>query len=461
VNERESTRTMRITGRHEIVAFRKYRLQVSERSEAGELVEPAQQVDVERQHATIGSAPGNDLVLTDPTVSRAHCEIAVDEHGYLLRDLGSKNGTFVDGNRVLAGYLKPGSVINAGDARIVFTPAGEDVQITLTATTRWGKLIGPSLEMRALFAVLEKVAAQDVTTLIEGESGTGKELVAAEIHAHSRRKDEPFVVFDCSAVAENLVESELFGHVKGAFTGAVSDRLGAVRTAAGGSLFLDEIGELPLELQPKLLRALESKEVRPVGSTKSEIVDVRVIAATNRDLTEEVAKGAFRKDLFFRLDVMRVRVPPLRHRLEDIPELVGDLVKARAAKEKTELEIPPDVLAMLKTYSWPGNVRELKNFVERYLVMAPETAGAAVELLETGRPKGKGSPASSLMRFDLPYKDAKAKLLDAFEAQYCKRWLEKNKGNISAAAREAGIHRKHFEELVKKHSLKETDPKEG
>ena len=455
----EFTRTL-IGPRHEVIAFRKYRLEVLERkAEGGAVLEASQAVDVDRQHATIGSAAGNDLVLGDKAVSRSHCEIAVDDKGYLLRDLGSKNGTFLDANRIVAAYLRPGATIGVGDAKIVFNPIGEDVQIPLTKSVRFGKLVGPSLEMRAMFAILEKVADQDVTVLVEGESGTGKELVAEELHAHSARKDQPFIVFDCSAVAENLVESELFGHMRGSFTGANADRAGAFQVADGGTIFLDEIGELPLELQPKLLRALEAKEVRPVGSTQARTVNVRVIAATNRDLQEEVAKGAFRKDLYFRLDVVKIRVPPLRHRLADVAELVTEMVKAQSKgkKDKDAGEppvIPQDVLAMLMTYSWPGNVRELKNFVERYLVFAPTDAAAAVELLDAGRPKGKASPAAGLMRFDLPYKDAKSRLLDAFEVQYCKKMLEKTKGNVSAAARESGIHRKHFEELVKKHSLK-------
>jgi transcriptional regulator with PAS, ATPase and Fis domain len=445
------TRTQLVAGRPGLITFPKFRLKVVEGPEKGK------DVVIDRRRATIGSAGGNELVLTDKATSRIHCEIVVDEKGYQLRDLDSKNGTLLDGVRIIAAYLKATSVITLGDTKVQFTPADENAEIALAAEDRFGKLVGPSLEMRALFAILQKVSPQDVTVLIEGESGTGKEMVAQEVHAHSPRKDEPFVVFDCGAVPENLMESELFGHVKGAFTGATSDRTGAMQLASGGTLFLDEIGELGKELQPKLLRALETKEVRPVGGSKSIQCDVRLVAATNRDLQEEVKRGHFREDLYFRLNVVRVRVAPLRRRKEDIGPLVEHFLRAAAAKGGVRATVPPDVIALLANHNWPGNVRELKNFVDRFRVFAPSDAAGAAQLLDpsdrTGSAGAAGGP-SAPMRFDIPYKDAKSILVETFEVEYCRRLLERHGGNVSAASREAGIHRKYLEELVKKHALK-------
>ena len=438
------TRTLFAPGKPGVIVFRKYRLQVGK--------EKPQVVD--RRRVTVGTTGGCDVVVTDKAVSRVHCEIMVDEKGYLVRDLDSKNGTLLDGVRVIAGYLKPNSTIQVGDTKIAFSPADENAEIALAPVDRFGRLVGPSLEMRALFAMLEKVSPQDVTVLVEGESGTGKELVAQEIHAHSPRKDEPFVVFDCGAVPENLVESELFGHVKGSFTGATADRTGVFALADKGTLFLDEIGELPKELQPKLLRAIESREVRPVGGAKPVKCDVRLLAATNRDLQEEVKLGRFREDLFFRLNVVRIRVPALRRRREDIPALVETFLTAAAKGGAKPATMPADVLALLANHTWPGNVRELKNFVDRYRVFTPADAGQASALLDADRQGSISQPTASVMRFDLPFKDAKALLVETFEVQYCKRMLDQHGGNVSAAARESQIHRKYLEELVKKHGLK-------
>ncbi len=443
------TKTMMIGGRPGSIVFRKFRLKVVAGPDKGK------KVVIDRRRATIGSSEGNELAVSDKSVSRIHCEIVVDERGYLLRDLDSKNGSVVDGLRVGAAYLRPSSEIVLGDTRIQFSPDDENAEIPLSARDRFGRLVGPSLEMRALFAMMERAAPQDVTVLIEGESGTGKEVVAQELHAHSPRSTEPFVVFDCGAVPENLVESELFGHVKGAFTGAVSDRAGAFRMADGGTLFLDEIGELQKELQPKLLRAIESREVRPVGGNKSIQCDVRLIAATNRDLADEVRKGQFREDLYFRLNVVRLKVPPLRRRREDVAALADHFLRAAAARGGAAPEpIPPSVLAMLANHTWPGNVRELKNFVDRFRVFAPSDLAGAAQLLDpAGSAATPGRPAADA-RYDIPFKEAKGQLVDEFEVRYCRRILDKHGGNVSAAAREAGIHRKYLEELVKKHALK-------
>ena len=447
------TRTVLVAGRPGAIVFRKDRMKV----EAGP--DKGSEVVIDRRRATLGSTPGNELMLSDKSVSRIHAEIVVDERGYLLRDLDSKNGTTLDGVRILSAYLKQKSVIAIGDTRIAFSAHDETAEIALAKDDRFGRMVGPSLEMRALFAILEKVAADDATVLIEGESGTGKELVAQEIHAHSPRKDEPFVIFDGGAVPENLMESELFGHVKGAFTGAIADRKGSLALADGGTLFLDEIGELSRELQPKLLRALESREVRPLGSTHSLKSDVRLIAATNRDLADEVKQGRFRQDLYFRLNVVRIKVPPLRRRREDIPALVDQFLRAASTRSGRPRDpVPAEVLEMLANHTWPGNVRELKNFVDRFRVFSPASTSEAAALLDRDHSASNGGKESASsgppFRFDAPFKDVKAELVEAFEVEYCRRLLARSGGNISAAARQAGLHRKYLEELVKKHGLK-------
>ena len=441
------TRTVSVGGKPASIIFRKYRLQ----QRSGESGKGDGQLFVgDRRRVTIGSEPGNDLVLSDPSVSRTHCEITIDQRGYLLRDLDSKNGALLDGVQILAAYMNPGSVIQLGETQLEFRHEEETKEVPLWPEDTYGRLVGPSLEMRALFAMMDRLAQQDITVLVEGESGTGKELIVQEIHAHSQRKEAPLIVFDCSAVPENLVESELFGHVKGAFTGATSDREGAFRLANGGTLFLDEMGELPREIQPKLLRVLENREIRPVGGSTSFSVDVRVIAATNRNLAEEVKKGAFREDLYFRLNVIRVEVPPLRRRKEDLQILITHFL---GSAESEGPKLGGDVLAMLMNHSWPGNVRELKNFVDRFRVFAPADAAGAAQLLDKSiAPNQDGEGAE--FELDLPYKEAKGNLVSRFEVAYCKMLMEQHSGNVSASARAAGIHRKYLEELVRKHSLK-------
>jgi DNA-binding NtrC family response regulator len=438
------TRTVIVGGRPRAIVFRKYQLKAVDNTDIAPFVG-------DKRHVVIGSDESCDLTISNKAISRRHCEISIDDRGYLITDLNSKNGTLLDGVRIVAGYLNPGSTIAVGGIRLEFHHEGDSAEEPLWPEAGYGTLVGPSLDMRAMFAVMDKVAAQDVTVIVQGESGTGKELVVREIHNHSNRKDGPLIVVDCSAVPENLVESELFGHVKGAFTGATSDRPGAFRLADGGTLFLDELGEMPLDVQPKLLRALESREVRPVGGNKTYKCDVRVIAATNRDLAEEVKKGSFREDLFFRLNVLRIDVPPLRRRRDDIPALIENFIKA--GDSETPPRVPSDVLAMLASHSWPGNVRELKNFVERFKVFAPSDASHAARLLDHGASQAD-TDVAALFRYDIPFKEAKGQLVGQFEVEYCRRLLERHGGNISAGAREAGIHRKYLEELVRKHALK-------
>lgn len=308
--------------------------------------------------------------------------------------------------------------------------------------------------MREIYAIFERVAPSDVTVLIEGESGTGKELAARSIHSASRRNGKPYVVFDCAAVPRELAESELFGHRRGAFSGAVSDRAGAFMQANGGTLFLDELGELPLELQPKLLRALETGDVRAVGDDNARHTDVRVIAATNRDLRAEVRRGRFREDLLYRLEVVKVRLPPLRERMEDIPDLTRRLLGAELAESS---EIAGENLQRLMAHGWPGNVRELRNVLERAMVLAAQPPRFAKLVFNLGPQSAQPSTLGNAfpgVASPLPFKEAKEQLLDSFERAYLDALLERHKGNLTHAAQAAGISRKHLGELCKKYDVR-------
>src|SRR5690606_24658108 len=329
--------------------------------------------DFDARQVFFGTNPDNDVCLDDSSVSRTHARLEVDGTGYRLVDMGSKNGTFANGLRIQDIYLEPGTEFRLGRVSVRFELMEDEVEVAISRSDRYGDLIGQSLEMREIFGLLERVAPTPATVLIEGESGTGKELIADAIHQHSPRADKPFVVFDCSAVSRELIESELFGHVKGAFTGAVSDRKGAFEQANGGTLFLDELGELELDLQPKLLRVLEKREVRAVGGSKSVPVDVRIVAATNRNLMREVEQGNFREDLYYRFAVIRVHVPPLRKRSSDIPLLAETFLQDVAARlGRDDLQIPFRTMDKLQRYTWPGNVRELKNYIERAALLAQD-----------------------------------------------------------------------------------------
>ena len=406
----------------------------------------------------IGSAPDNDLVIEDPTVSRIHARLEFDATGYLLKDLRSKNGTWVGGIRVHEAYVPSGTAIRFGTADASFELQDDKVLITMARGGTFGRMIGRSSQMREIFGLLAKVAPTGVTVLVEGESGTGKELVAEALHKHSKLRDNPLVIFDCSAVAPDLIESELFGHVKGAFTGAIAARKGVFEQADGGTLFLDEVGELPLDLQPKLLRVLETGDVRPVGSGAVRRTKVRVIAATNRDLRREVEAGNFREDLYYRLAVIRVRLPSLRQRPEDIPHLVRHFLGESASGD---VQVGFETMQRLQNHPWPGNVRELRNYVERAVVLSEGgqldtrhlTQRGAAPAVSQG-PMGADGRATLSVDYSLPFKDAKARLLDAFERRYWLRLLDETGGNISESARRGGIHRKSLEYLVKKLDLK-------
>jgi DNA-binding NtrC family response regulator len=412
----------------------------------------------------VGAGAGNDLVVDDPAVSRIHLEIGADAHGFRLRDLGSTNGTLVDGQRAGDVHLRQGARIRIGATTLHFEALDRELEVARSEDDRFGPLVGRAACMRELFATLTRVAASEATVLVEGESGTGKELVAEALHGASARKHGAFVVFDCAAVPPSLLEAELFGHERGAFTGAEVARAGCLEQADGGTLFVDEIGELPRELQPKLLRALEKREFRRVGSAVRERADVRIVAATNRDLAREVNLGTFREDLYYRLAVVRVVVPPLRERREDLRALVECFV-SRAVHSATAAS---DLLATvgaarwqaLVEHAWPGNVRELRNAVERALALG---AGRSLDALEPGlspaTPAARAAPEGTGEGWRFPVDPSasflaqKAALVARFEEAYLRASLAHHEGKITRAAAAAGIDRTYYRRLVTKYGL--------
>ena len=450
----EITRTVMLDGGAESLRLQKFTLTILDDEGKGEPREFGQRT------VTMGASPATELTIDDATVSRQHCKIEVDGGGYRLIDLESKNGTRVGELRIREVFLTPGTVFSVGATKVRFDVEDDEVEVRFSASDRFGKMLGASKKMREIFGLLERVAPTDATVLVEGKSGTGKELVAEAIHSHSKRADKPFIVFDCSAVSKDLIESELFGHVKGAFTGAHTDRKGAFEQAQGGTLFIDELGELSSDLQPKLLRALEQREIRRIGDHRVVPIDVRVVAATNCNLREEVAEGNFREDLYYRFAVITVFLPPLKDRKDDIALLVEHFLTD--AKERTgnpELNISFSTMEKLKRYDWPGNVRELKNFIDRAVLLS---AGKDIETKfmrpqepasargTTGEPDGDAIMTAAGIDVSMPFKDAKTLLVEQFEKAYWMTLLERTDGNVSKAARIAGVHRKSVEYILKK-----------
>lgn len=392
---------------------------------------------------SFGSGSQCTLVLTDKTVSRTHLEARLVGDEVVLTDCGSTNGTFIQGSRFEKIAIGFGAEVKLGRTVIKFLPDEEVVEPEPSAQTVFGSIVGADTKVRQMFTLLSDVAPTNATVLIEGETGTGKELIAEEIHHHSPRRDGPFVVFDCGSVPRELIESMLFGHVKGSFTGAIADRRGAFTEAHGGTIFLDEIGEMALDLQPSLLRVLDKRAVRKIGSNTYDKIDVRVVAATNRDLRAEVAKKTFREDLYYRLAVIRVGVPPLRERGSDIPLLISHFINSFAPG----LTVSPEDMARLVRHSWPGNVRELRNVIERACLLARGTSINLEDALVTETAPSLG------IRTDLPFKEAKGQLVEMFEREYIEDLMRRHKMNLSAGAREAQIDRKYLRELIRKYDL--------
>lgn len=402
----------------------------------------------------IGKAEDNDLVLTDETVSRYHFEIVRDGKGYLLRDLQSTNGTFLDCAEIREAYIRAGSVIAAGAAELKFSPFEERIEILPSSKNELGPMVGSSLQLREIFGLIERIAPTDATVLIEGETGTGKDMIARTLHQLSKRREGPFVVVDCGAVAGTLIESELFGHEKGAFTGATNMRQGAFECADGGTVFLDELGELSLDLQPKLLRVLEQRELRRVGGSKTLKVDLRIVAATRKDLRSEVEKGKFREDLYFRLSVVPIVAPALRDRRDDIEILAAHFMKQLAGEDAPPLS--EETRAALMAHDWPGNIRELRNVLERALALRTDP-GALVAPLGAGTMAGAPSAPEMEFRPGLSFREQKERWTDCYESRYLRWLLKRSEGNISKAARDADMDRKYLHKLLKKHGIDRRD----
>jgi two-component system, NtrC family, response regulator GlrR len=408
----------------------------------------------------VGTNQGNDLVLTDPSVSRHHCVFSVQPRGYQLADLGSTNGTTVAGLGVERVWLKPGAMVDLGQTRVRFDVLDDRVRETLATEERWGRALGRSQAMRRLFALLPRLAATDSTVLLEGETGTGKSLLAEALHEASARRAAPFMVLDCGAIPPTLIESELFGHEKGAFTGAASARRGVFEAAAGGTVFLDEIGELPLDMQPRLLRALEDRQVRRVGGNEQVKLDVRVLAATNRDLRQEVNRGRFRSDLFYRLATVRLRIPPLRERRDDIAVLAchfwsqfaGDPGAAPTA----------EILADWLKRDWQGNVRELRSAVERAVLFDDPAVWAEISATISIAESSSELPAISAAFDDTAsFRVAKERAVAEWERGYVRELVRRHDGNLSRAARAARMDRNHLRELLRRHGVTAQDDTNG
>jgi transcriptional regulator with GAF, ATPase, and Fis domain len=425
------------------------------------------QSTVARPRVTLGRSAVNDLVLTDSSISGTHAEIVLGDTGVQLHDLDSTNGTFVGGIRIRSAWIEPGMVIKLGKTEIELSSADE-VQVPISGEDHFGALYGKSPAMREVFAILERVAPTEMSVLIGGETGTGKELVARALHDESSRHKGPFVVLDCGSLPRELAEAAILGHKKGSFTGAMNDRPGCFEEADGGTLFLDEIGELPLDLQPKLLRVLDRREVQRIGESQVRKVDVRVVAATHRDLRMMVGQGSFREDLYFRLSVMAVDLPPLRVRGDDVVMLaerfLEDLVRAmngtlarptfsEAAREALMAEV------------FPGNVRQLKNIVQRAAhlcrngIIEPSDLhlGRREERRVAAPTQGRDEPvAIDAALYEQPFKEAKQVMVDGFERAYFARLLAKTDNNLSRAAAEAGITRYYLRELLKRLGMHKT-----
>jgi len=394
---------------------------------------------------SVGTAQTNALRLGDRTVSRYHVELTPVPEGVRVRDLGSTNGTRAGAVRIVDAVVPAGTTLTVGDTTLRVADAGESERELIGGEGLAGRR-GRTPAMRELLAKLERVAARDIGVLLTGESGTGKELAARGLHELGPRAGGPFVTVDCGALAPTLVASELFGHERGAFTGADAQRAGAFEQADGGTLFLDEVGELPSNLQSALLGVLERRRFKRLGSSQEFTVDVRVVSATPRDLREDVNADRFRLDLFYRLAVVTLRMPPLRERVDDIPLLVEHFLRDLGEDAPLDAFLSEPALQMLRAHRWPGNVRELRNWVEAALAM-----GEAPELGPAGVTGGADPIGAGL---ELPYKQARGALIDQFERRYLTRLMERADGNVSKAARIAKMNRSHLNDLLRRHDLR-------
>jgi two-component system, NtrC family, response regulator GlrR len=393
----------------------------------------------------VGTSASCQLVLRDRAVSRRHLEVRIAARGFLLRDLGSRNGTFVGTSRVGELAVPPGTELRVGATHLALVASGIPTDISPSERTSFGPPPGRSLAMRRVYSLLERAADSHAAVLITGETGTGKDVAARAIHDASPRRDRPFVVFDCSGTVPSLLASELFGHARGSFTGATHDRPGLAEMASGGTLFIDEVGELPEVLQPVLLRLCESGRVQRVGESESRPVDLRIIAATSRDLRSEVRARRFREDLYYRLNVLAITMPPLRHRLEDLPELVRALMTAEGLAPGP-IEGPN--LDRLLQGPWPGNVRQLRNALIRGSAQGTGPGFAGLVLAPDPDEPGEGDgPGAS-------FAQQKRRIIDEFERGFLVDLLAQHGGKIRAASLASGLERTQLKRLLAKHRLR-------
>lgn len=384
----------------------------------------------------IGRDPENQIVIADPIVSRKHVKIECNAKGCSLKDLDSANGVYVNGTRIKDVFLKEGDKIRIGSREFLFTFKQPNDDSALINKSK-------NEQMQKVYDSIPGIAQTDLPVLIHGESGTGKELIARLIHQESLRLNGPFISINCSALSPNMVESELFGHKKGSFTDASADRKGAFEMARGGTLILDEIGDLPLELQPKLLRALENKEIRPIGSDTTVYTDVRIIASTHKSLKAMVEEGRFRGDLYYRLNVIQINIPALRHRMEDIESLLYDFSR------EMHVSFSHDAIKRLILHPWPGNIRELKNVVARASATFGSKRVEAEELDQVlERAEGLEPRGACVMP---PLKE--------LEIEFIKTRLKANKGNQRKTAIELGIPKSTLNDKIRKFKLNMDDYK--
>ncbi len=417
-----------------------------------ESADETKEITIGPEPVVVGRDPACALVVPDSGISSMHAELVATARGVRLRDLGSKNGTWVGDLRIGEAYLTGSTSFWLARTELRFEQAKSE-KVDLPEIDHFGPLFGTSAAMRDLFRRLQKGAPTDLTVLVQGETGTGKELVAQAVHHASARSNGPFVVVDCGSIAPTLAEATLFGHERGAFTGATTTRESPFVEATGGTIFLDELGELPLDVQPKLLRALAEKRVKRVGSNTYEPFDARVVAATRRDLEGAVNLGTFRSDLYFRLAQVRAFVPPLRQRLDDIPGLIRHILDQLGAKNAWR-RVSRSTLDRLLRYDWPGNVRELRNAVAVALALAEEgepldIAGALG--LKAAKPKGKIVEATAIRA----YHDAKREALTQFERAYFKQLVDATNGNVAEISRRTGLQRTHVRKYLRLHGLRE------
>jgi DNA-binding NtrC family response regulator len=413
------------------------------------------------KRATVGADPitvGRDasctIVLDDKRVSSVHGELVATPLGVRIRDLGSKNGIWTNDVRIHEGYLADATTLHFGPIELAFEPAQKSERMRISQKEQIGSLYGRTPAMREVFARIERSAQADLTVLVEGETGTGKELVAQAIHELSPRKGKPFVVVDCGSIPHGLAESTLFGHTRGAFTGATDNRTSPFVLAEGGTVFLDELGELPLDTQPKLLRALAERRIQSVGGSGYVPFDARIVAATRRDLQRAVNEDAFRSDLYFRIAQVRITMPSLRDRVEDIPGLVQFILDREGHKNAFK-RIPRDSMAQLLRHDWPGNVRELANVVAVAVALADE--GAPIDLaahLAAGNVQGGMRALAGEATIDLGYHEAKRAALDQFEKAYFSVLADKTGGNIAEMSRRAKLQRTHVRRYLVTHGIK-------